>query len=103
PATYNLGDYVWEDSNKDGIQNSNEAGIAGVTVTLTKPDGTTETAVTDAEGKYNFADLANGEYTVKFTAPEGYTATKVNAGDQALDSNGLETKAVINNADNLTI
>ncbi|MDQ7114310.1 SdrD B-like domain-containing protein [Staphylococcus simulans] len=103
PATYNLGDYVWEDSNKDGIQNSNETGIAGVTVTLTKPDGTTETAVTDAEGKYNFADLANGEYTVKFTAPEGYTATKVNAGDQALDSNGLETKAVINNADNLTI
>ncbi|MEJ7509449.1 SdrD B-like domain-containing protein, partial [Staphylococcus simulans] len=58
---------------------------------------------TDEKGNYNFADLANGEYTVKFTAPEGYTATKVNVGDQALDSNGLETKAVIDNADNLTI
>ncbi|WP_176745481.1 SdrD B-like domain-containing protein, partial [Staphylococcus sp. HMSC056G08] len=103
PATYNLGDYVWEDSNKDGIQNSNEKGIAGVTVTLTKPDGTTESVVTDAEGKYNFTGLENGEYTVKFTAPEGYTATKVNVGDQALDSNGLETKVVINNADNYTI
>ena len=103
PGTYNLGDYVWEDSNKDGIQNSNEKGIAGVTVTLTKPDGTTESVVTDAEGKYNFTGLENGEYTVKFTAPEGYTATKVNVGDQALDSNGLETKVVIDNADNYTI
>ncbi|WP_262901346.1 SdrD B-like domain-containing protein [Staphylococcus simulans] len=103
PATYNLGDYVWEDSNKDGIQNSNETGIAGVTVTLTKPDGTTESVVTDAEGKYNFTGLENGEYTVKFTTPEGYTATKVNVGDQALDSNGLETKVVIDNADNYTI
>ncbi|MCE5148072.1 carboxypeptidase regulatory-like domain-containing protein [Staphylococcus simulans] len=103
PGTYNLGDYVWEDSNKDGIQNSNEKGIAGVTVTLTKPDGTTESVVTDAEGKYNFTGLENGEYTVKFTTPEGYTATKVNVGDQALDSNGLETKVVIDNADNYTI
>ena len=103
PATYNLGDYVWEDSNKDGIQNSNEKGISGVTVTLTKPDGTTESVVTDAEGKYNFTGLENGEYTVKFTTPEGYTATKVNVGDQALDSNGLETKVVIDNADNYTI
>ncbi|RIN72313.1 hypothetical protein BU015_12605, partial [Staphylococcus simulans] len=64
PATYNLGDYVWEDSNKDGIQNSNEVGIAGVTVTLTKPDGTTETTVTDANGKYEFTGLENGDYTV---------------------------------------
>ncbi|PTJ14297.1 hypothetical protein BU038_10630 [Staphylococcus simulans] len=103
PATYNLGDYVWDDSNKDGVQNSNEKGIAGVTVILTKPDGTTETVVTDAEGRYNFTGLENGEYTVKFTAPEGYTATKVNVGDQALDSNGLETKVVIDNADNYTI
>ncbi|OHR54779.1 SdrD B-like domain-containing protein, partial [Staphylococcus sp. HMSC070A02] len=46
-AKYNLGDYVWEDSNKDGIQNLNEVGIAGVTVTLTKPDGTKVTTVTD--------------------------------------------------------
>uniref|UniRef100_UPI000D0269E0 SdrD B-like domain-containing protein n=1 Tax=Staphylococcus simulans TaxID=1286 RepID=UPI000D0269E0 len=103
PATYNLGDYVWEDSNKDGIQNSNEVGIANVTVTLTKPDGTTETATTDAQGKYNFTGLENGDYTVEFTAPEGYEATLTNVGDQALDSNGLKTTATINNADNKTI
>uniref|UniRef100_UPI00374D22B2 SdrD B-like domain-containing protein n=1 Tax=Staphylococcus simulans TaxID=1286 RepID=UPI00374D22B2 len=103
PATYNLGDYVWEDSNKDGIQNSNEVGIEGVTVTLTKPDGTTETAVTDANGKYVFTGLENGDYTVDFTAPEGYEATLVNVGDDALDSDGASTTVTINNADNYTI
>ncbi|RIN72698.1 YSIRK signal domain/LPXTG anchor domain surface protein, partial [Staphylococcus simulans] len=103
PATYNLGDYVWEDSNKDGIQNSNEVGIAGVTVTLTKPDGTTETTVTDANGKYEFTGLENGDYTVDFTAPEGYEATLVNVGDDALDSDGASTTVTIDNADNYTI
>ena len=31
---YNVGDYVWEDTNKDGIQDDNEKGISGVKVTL---------------------------------------------------------------------
>ncbi|PTJ27648.1 hypothetical protein BU035_06825, partial [Staphylococcus simulans] len=103
PATYNLGDYVWEDSNKDGIQNSNEVGIEGVTVTLIKPDGSTVTTVTDANGKYEFTGLENGDYTVDFTAPEGYEATLVNVGDDALDSDGASTTVTINNADNYTI
>ena len=29
-----LGDYVWKDTNKDGVQDSDEKGIQGVTVTL---------------------------------------------------------------------
>ncbi|PNZ71809.1 SdrD B-like domain-containing protein, partial [Mammaliicoccus stepanovicii] len=35
PPTYNVGDKVWEDTNKDGIQDDNEPGIKDVTVTLT--------------------------------------------------------------------
>ena len=31
---YNVGDYVWEDTNKDGIQDDNEKGISNVKVTL---------------------------------------------------------------------
>ncbi|MDK8646028.1 SdrD B-like domain-containing protein [Staphylococcus condimenti] len=103
PATYTLGDYVWEDTNKDGIQNSNEPGIAGVTVTLTKPDGTTETTTTDADGYYKFTGLENGDYTVTFTTPEGYEPTVSNNGDDALDSDGTTVTATINNADNPTI
>ncbi|UEX90156.1 SdrD B-like domain-containing protein [Staphylococcus ratti] len=103
PATYKLGDYVWNDSNKDGIQNSNEVGIPGVTVTLTKPDGSTVTTTTDASGKYVFEGLENGEYTITFTQPQGYEPTQSNVGDDHLDSDGLSTKVTIDNSDNLTV
>ncbi|WP_031262846.1 SdrD B-like domain-containing protein, partial [Staphylococcus simulans] len=92
-----------EDSNKDGVQNSNEKGISGVTVTLTKPDGSTETTVTDENGIYQFTGLYNGEYTVTFDTPKGYEATKVNVGDKALDSDGQTVKVVVDNADDFTI
>ena len=36
---YNLGNYVWEDTNKDGKQDSTEKGISGVTVTLKNENG----------------------------------------------------------------
>ncbi|MEJ7448200.1 SdrD B-like domain-containing protein, partial [Staphylococcus epidermidis] len=37
--TYKIGDYVWEDTDKDGVQgtDSNEKPIPGVLVTLTYP------------------------------------------------------------------
>ena len=36
---YSLGDYVWKDTNKDGVQDSDEKGIQGVTVTLKDKNG----------------------------------------------------------------
>lgn len=102
-ATFNLGDKVWEDLNKDGIQNSNEPGIANVKVTLTKEDGTTVTTTTDENGNYKFTELPNGEYTVTFETPKGYEATKTNVGDDALDSDGQTVKVIINNKDDMTI
>lgn len=39
PTTHNIGDKVWEDLNKDGIQDDNEPGISNVKVTLTDSDG----------------------------------------------------------------
>ncbi|HEC2158717.1 TPA: carboxypeptidase regulatory-like domain-containing protein, partial [Staphylococcus delphini] len=102
-AKFNLGDKVWEDLNKDGIQNSNEPGISGVTVTLTKEDGTTVTAKTDDQGNYKFTDLPNGKYTVTFETPDGYEPTKANVGDDALDSDGQTVEVVINNKDDMTI
>ncbi|WP_341776355.1 SdrD B-like domain-containing protein, partial [Staphylococcus hyicus] len=103
PPTYSLGDYVWNDANHDGIQNADEFGIEGVTVTLTKPDGSTVTATTDASGKYVFNDLENGDYTVSFTTPDGFEPTLTHVGDAQSDSNGLTTTATINNADNMTV
>ncbi|MBH4788319.1 carboxypeptidase regulatory-like domain-containing protein, partial [Staphylococcus aureus] len=102
---YNLGDYVWEDTNRNGIQDQDEKGISGVTVTLKDENGNVlKTVTTDADGKYKFTDLDNGNYKVEFTTPEGYTPTTVTSGsDIEKDSNGLTTTGVINGADNMTL
>ncbi|HDK3741545.1 TPA: carboxypeptidase regulatory-like domain-containing protein, partial [Staphylococcus aureus] len=102
---YNLGDYVWEDINKNGIQDQDEKGISGVTVTLKDENGNVlKTVTTDADGKYKFTDLDNGNYKVEFTTPEGYTPTSTNTGgNDTVDSNGLTTTGVINGADNMTL
>ncbi|PWD50991.1 hypothetical protein C8046_10330 [Serinibacter arcticus] len=87
PAKVSVGDYVWFDTNRDGVQDAGERPIPGVTLTLTGPDGKPVTDVngvlvppttTDAGGKYLFANLpvlAVGGYTVTVTPPAGYVAT----------------------------
>ncbi|HDG3700148.1 TPA: MSCRAMM family adhesin SdrD, partial [Staphylococcus aureus] len=103
--TYNLGDYVWEDTNKNGVQDKDEKGISGVTVTLKdENDKVLKTVTTDENGKYQFTDLNNGTYKVEFETPSGYTPTSVTTGnDTEKDSNGLTTTGVIKDADNMTL
>ncbi|MFK7905853.1 MAG: SdrD B-like domain-containing protein, partial [Chitinophagales bacterium] len=94
-----LGNFVWEDSNKDGVQDADEMGINGVTVTLLDADGnvlaTTVTANhpdTGEAGYYAFTDLQPGTYMVEFAKPEGsYNFSPSNAGTQDSDSNADET------------
>ncbi|MFZ8294637.1 SdrD B-like domain-containing protein, partial [Staphylococcus aureus] len=63
--TYNLGDYVWEDTNKNGVQDKDEKGISGVTVTLKdENDKVLKTVTTDENGKYRFDNLDSGKYKV---------------------------------------
>ncbi|HDH4410780.1 TPA: fibrinogen-binding adhesin SdrG C-terminal domain-containing protein, partial [Staphylococcus aureus] len=102
---YNLGDYVWEDTNKDGKQDANEKGIKGVYVILKDSDGKElDRTTTDENGKYQFTGLSNGTYSVEFSTPAGYTPTTANAGtDDAVDSDGLTTTGVIKDADNMTL
>ncbi|MDD4651588.1 MAG: SdrD B-like domain-containing protein, partial [Methanothrix sp.] len=69
-----LGDLVWHDKNADGIQDTDDTGIFGAVVTLNKPDGSTSTAITDANGKYLFTGLVPGSYSVVFTKPNGYNS-----------------------------
>ena len=61
---------VLEDTNDDG---TGDAPIAGVTVTLKDAAGNVvATQVTDADGKYDFLDLAPGSYTVEQSQPAGF-------------------------------
>ncbi|VED63385.1 antiadhesin Pls [Staphylococcus delphini] len=104
PPTRNIGDKVWEDTNKDGIQDDNEPGIANVTVTLKDADGNVVgTRTTDDEGNYLFEDVKPGEYTVTFETPEGYTPTQTGQGTAENDSNGTSTKVTVGDNDDLTL
>ena len=79
-----IGDFVWNDSDGDGCQDANEAGIAGVTVNLYAGCGVSgspiKTTTTDSTGHYLFDDLCAGTYTVSFNTPAGYARTTANAG-----------------------
>ncbi len=92
-----LGNYVWEDVDGDGIQDSGEPGIDDVTVKLyyAGPDGdfgTTGdnqmfTTTTSGGGLYHFDNLAPGNYYVEFVAPSGYAITVRDVGsDDGVDS-----------------
>lgn len=76
-GTLCLGDKVWRDDNKDGLQQSCEPGVANVIVRLLDQDGNEIAQTkTDRYGNYKFSNLAPGDYIVDFQAPNGYGFTK---------------------------
>ena len=100
-----VGDYTWMDVNRDGLQDADEPALPGVTVTLTRADGSAVTdasgnpvaaVTTDANGKYVFENLLPGDYKVSFQAPAGFDATTSDAGDdRAADSNGASASVTL--------
>jgi hypothetical protein len=83
-----IGDWVWNDSNGNGLQDPGEPGVAGVTVRLLDDTGAVvdETA-TDASGHYEFSWMDPGSYRIQVVAPDGQVFTQQNQGtDETLDS-----------------
>ena len=118
-----LGDLVWDDADRNGIQGEGEKGLAGARISLTDPDGN---PVTDADGKpvtevttdetgaYRFTNLRPGSYRVVFTGPEGWALTAPGQGeDRGKDSDatlqgqagntGVGTASVLGGEENLAI
>lgn len=89
--TYAIGDVVWIDTNKDGLQSDDEQTLPGVTVILTDADGTEIARTeTDKNGLYKFDNLEAGTYKVRFVLTDAqaelYEFTKQDAGDDVSDS-----------------
>jgi hypothetical protein len=75
-----LGDYVWSDTNKNGVQENNENAVGGVLMTLTGTETTSGRAIsqnilTDGDHGYLFGALLPGTYTVSLVPPAGFDLT----------------------------
>jgi large repetitive protein len=76
-----VGDRVWYDIDGDGVQDTGEGGLIGLTVTIEADidgDGTfeyTATDTTDANGIYGFNHLPAGSFRVTVTPPAGSVQT----------------------------
>lgn len=92
-----IGNFVWEDSNTNGVQDLGEPGIAGATVVLTDCGANPVQDVngnlvapylTAANGFYIFTNLHPGDYKVTVTLPGGFVFSQsFQGGDDTKDSN----------------
>jgi len=97
-----LGDYVWYDYDKDGIQDNNEEGVVGVKVYLldvngdrVQLNGSDVSTETNSTGGYIFVGLDPlKEYAVEFdlsTLPFGYEVTLEGEGTEEQNSDADKT------------
>ncbi len=105
-SSFSIGDLVWSDVNNNGLKDTLETGLAGVSVELWNPgsdnarggtgtaaDTLITSAVTSADGRYFFNGLSAGYYFVKIPAPplshaSSAAVTLDNGVDN--DSNGIQ-------------
>ncbi len=97
-----IGDFVWFDSNTNGLRDSDEEGMSGVRIEAINSEGNLlALSNSDDNGKYILDLLPEDEYYVRFVLPEGFISTAPNVGtDEARDSdvddsNGLNTTALM--------
>lgn len=100
-APIEIGNYVWFDANRDGVQDPDETPIADVAVELLDAGGNViATTRTDADGRYWFnesnvpgAIQPAADYTVRIplgqTVLDGFTPTADHTSDALRDSNGV--------------
>ncbi|GAB3991203.1 hypothetical protein GCM10028807_20800 [Spirosoma daeguense] len=102
PAPAYYGDFVWYDTNHNGLQDPGEQGVDGVKVILFQDNGDnvanpatdTEIAftITGNGGKYLFPNLTPGNYYAVFFPPVSYSVSPANQGtNDAIDSDGTAT------------
>lgn len=86
PVTNSIGDFVWNDLNRNGLQDSGEYGVPLVTAQLLDAAGREVrdrygkpvTSTTNGRGLYLFGRLPDGTYSVRFdlaALPAGATVT----------------------------
>ncbi len=80
-ASATVGDFVWFDLNRDGIQDPGEPGFAGVVVRLFNADTNAQVreTQTNQNGRYLFTGIDAGNYYIQFIVPANFTVSPQNA------------------------
>ena len=91
PTPINLGNFIWRDSDADGIQDAGEIGVPYVTVQLWDSAKTQliDTAVTNGAGNYSVVAPHSGDYRIRVLLPVAGAqfSPKLQGGDTIKDSN----------------
>ena len=104
-----IGDYVWWDRNKDGVQDDNEPGLAGVDIRVTYlgTDGVEGgagaagdvvfTTTTGSNGNWTVTDIPDGNYIVEVVGgiPAGFSET-YDADDNTTNPDGKSAVTLVN-------
>ena len=83
-----IGDFVWLDGNGNGLQDTGEEGVSGISVTVYNfLGGQVAATLTDANGKYSFTDLRANFYFIVYRPSTNFTFASRDVGDDdAMDS-----------------
>ncbi|MDD4080919.1 MAG: SdrD B-like domain-containing protein [Eubacteriales bacterium] len=97
--TGSLSGYAFVDSNLDGLYDGNERLSEGVEISLVKVDGASGTvvgtALTQADGAYQFTQLAPGEYYLTASLPRNLQFSPYNAsGSVMLPASGRASRSL---------
>ncbi len=102
-----LGDRVWYDIDKDGIQDSGERGVNNVTVVLfDTEENVVKKTTTNTDGIYQFCNIVAGTYSIGFSnLPTNYIFTSQDMGssdakDSDVDSSGRTAEFTVGNVEN---
>lgn len=96
PVSYAVGDYVWIDTDKDGVQDAGEQVLAGVKVELLNGSGAVVgTTTTDAQGRYLFDELPAGTYQVRFTLTDEQAARYSFTGNDRGGNDATDSDAAV--------
>ena len=106
PIQLSLGNYVWLDINHNGIQDSNESGVNGVTVNLYNTSDcsgsifrtttTTNGGDSKEDGFYIFDNLSVGNYCIEFILDENQTVSPNNGKDDSINSDANASGFITN-------
>ena len=85
PNTASLDGLVWNDLNRNGLQDLEEPGIRDVVVNLLTSTRTmASTTTTDKNGAFRFHNLAPGDYFVSVVPPTGFVLSLQDQGENEL-------------------